>query len=119
VDRRLVALIRYLSKKSLLASRTECLEFNWLCQKSRNGFRPLRGRHGNSPPIHRWEQTWTWIAVRETDGWWPTKYGSSAVRCADLDDLPGDPSTKVLGYFHLVRCADDNYQTFRAKSVQL
>src|SRR5437016_11102434 len=42
--------------------------------------------------------------------------GSSAVRCADLMIcLPGDPSTKVLGYFHLVRCADDNYQTFRAK----
>src|SRR5438876_10739785 len=36
-----------------------------------------------------------------------------------LDDLPGDPSTKVLGYFHLVRCADNNYQTFRAKSHQL
>src|SRR6266581_9665678 len=33
--------------------------------------------------------------------------------------LPGDPSTKVLGYFHLVRCADDNYKTFRAKSVVL
>jgi len=36
-----------------------------------------------------------------------------------LDDLPDDPSTKVLGYFHLVRCADDNYQTFRAKSAEL
>src|SRR5437016_2068213 len=32
--------------------------------------------------------------------------------------LPGDPSTKVPGYFHFVRCADDNYQTFRAESVQ-
>src|SRR5256886_17384076 len=31
--------------------------------------------------------------------------------------LPGDPSTKVLGYFHLVRCADDNYQTFGQKSM--
>ena len=35
-----------------------------------------------------------------------------------LDDLPGDPSTKVPGYFHFVRCADDNYQTFRAKLLE-
>src|SRR5881398_2585152 len=37
----------------------------------------------------------------------------SAARTAMIC-LPGDPSTKVLGYFHLVRCADDNYQTFRS-----
>ena len=46
------------------------------------------------------------------------KVGTVFVRCADLMIyLPGDPSTKVLGYFHLVRCADANYKTFRAKSV--
>jgi hypothetical protein len=41
---------------------------------------------------------------------------SSAVRFADsIICLSDDPSTKVLGYFHLVRFADSDYQTFFAK----
>ena len=66
----------------------------------------------NSPAIYRWGFSSEIETVREADGWKSGCIPRETLKLSRplhglLDKCRPDPSTKVLGYFHIVRSADE------------
>ena len=86
----------------------------------KNPSRPRSGPSENSPAIYRWgsvaKLTQSAKRTAEKTGWELREtFNLSRPLHGLLDKSRPDPSTKVLGYFHIVRSADDSHLPAYAK----